>query len=392
MYKKLEKQKIKICFVSLNSYPLLKDNVGENYRYVGGAEIQQLQIAKELKKRGYEISFITYGEKNNEVQSRNANGIDILPAYNRNQIENISFFRKIFHIWRKMKEIDADIYYHRAGSTGIIGFFCRLNKKKVIIHLASDADVTGEMIINKNTVIALLNKIGNWLDIRLSDIIISQSHFQKSKLKERFNLNSTIIKNSLDISLQSSKKSFGEYLLWVGTIRSVKQPELFLKIAEYLPENNFLMIGGEGESLELFKKIKNAAEKIRNVEFKGFVPPQKIYSYYQKATMLINTSKTEGFPNIFLEAWSCSIPVVSLNVDPDGIISKNKLGFHSKTFNQMLDNIKTLLKEKKLVMQMGENGRKYVEENHDIKKIVDQYEELIENLLKNRRGKFFTNI
>ena len=142
------------------------------------------------------------------------------------------------------------------------------------------------------------------------------------------------------------------------------------------------MIGGEGESSESFKKIKNAAEKIQNVEFKGWMSREKIYFYYHKGILLINTSKNEGFPNVFLEAWSCSIPVVSLNVDPDGIIAKYKLGYCSNTFEQMLANINTLLKDKELLKTMGENGRKYIEENHDIRMIADQYENLIENLVK----------
>jgi len=377
MNKKLADQKIKICFVSLNSYHLL---IEKNSSYAGGAEIQQIEIAKELKKRGYEISFIIYGEKNNNVQTKNIHGFNFLYAYNQNQVNHLSFFHKALCIWRKMKKADADIYYHSAGSSGITALFCRLNKKKMITHIASDADVTGENIITENIVVDLLNKIGIWVDIKLSDIIISQSSFQKSKLKERFNIDSTIIKNSIDISLYLNKKSYGDYLLWVGMIRSVKQPELFLNIAQYFPEYKFVMIGGVAEDLELFNKIKNAAEKIANVKFVGFVPHKNIYSYYQKAILLINTSKTEGFPNIFLEAWSFSVPIVSLNIDPDGIISKYKLGFYSKNFDQMLDDIKTLLNNKKLLETLGENGRKYVEREHDIKKIITYFIKILKEL------------
>jgi glycosyltransferase involved in cell wall biosynthesis len=380
MNEKLENKKSKICFVSLNSYhPLIEKKLS----YMGGAEIQQVQLAKELKKRGYEISFITYGEKNEGAQCENIYGFNILTVYSKYHVNNLSFFYKAFRIWRKMKEVDADIYYHHSGSTGVTGLFCRLNKKNGIIHISSDAYVTGENIISKNIIVNLLNKIGNWFDIKLSNRVISQNNFQKKILKEKFKVNSIIIKNFLDISSPFNKRSIGDYLLWIGTIRSVKQPELFLNIAQHFPEYKFVMIGGEGESSELFEKIKNAAKNIQNVEFKDFVPPQEIYTYYQKAILLISTSRIEGFPNIFLEAWSCSIPVVSLNVDPDGIISKYRLGYHSKTFDHMLDNIKKLLKDKELLETMGKNGRKYVEENHDIRKIVDQYENLIENLVKN---------
>ena len=109
MNKTFENQKIKICFVSLNSYPLFtKKKLG----YVGGAEVQQVKIAKELKKRGYAISFITYGFENNKREI--VDGIDILPAYDRND-KNLSFLKKIICIWRKMKEADADVYFYRVG-------------------------------------------------------------------------------------------------------------------------------------------------------------------------------------------------------------------------------------------------------------------------------------
>ncbi|MBE3090472.1 MAG: hypothetical protein IMZ45_05500, partial [Actinobacteria bacterium] len=169
MNKTFADQKIKICFVSLNSYHLL---IEKNSSYAGGAEVQQIILAKELKKRGYKISFITYGENNNNAQRNKINGFNILPAYNINQVNNLSFLRKILCIWRKMKEADADIYYHRTGSPGITTLFCLLNKKKIVTHIASDAYVTGENIMNNNIILCRLNKISNWIDIKFSDMVI----------------------------------------------------------------------------------------------------------------------------------------------------------------------------------------------------------------------------
>jgi glycosyltransferase involved in cell wall biosynthesis len=374
MKKKLIKQKLKICFVSLNSYPLL---VNENLGYVGGAEIQQVELAKELNKRGYKISFITYGWDNTD--SKKADGIDIIPVYDRKDANNLSFFKKTLIIWKKMKEIDANIYIYQAGSSGIVSLFGKINQKKIIRLIASDADITSENIIGENNITGLLFKFIMWFDIKLSDVVVSQNEFQKSKLKNRLNVKSIIIKNAFDIIPRVELVSKANYVLWVGTIRSVKQPHLFLKIAEILPEYDFIMIGGKGESLELFRNIKDAADKIPNLDFKGFISHNRIFDYYRKSILFVNTSKTEGFPNVFLEAWMSSTPVVSLNVDPDGIISKYKLGYHSKSFNQMINNIKTLLDDKELCQNLGENARKYVEKNHNIKEITDLYESLIMN-------------
>jgi glycosyltransferase involved in cell wall biosynthesis len=98
-------------------------------------------------------------------------------------------------------------------------------------------------------------------------------------------------------------------------------------------------------------------------------------SEYRRAGILVNTSESEGFPNTFLEAWSNYVPVVSLKWDPDEIICRHKLGFHSKDANQMKLDIIRLMNDGKLARELGLNGRRYVETHHSSKVISDSYEE-----------------
>lgn len=122
---KIKLKNIKICFVSLGSYPILK---GINLGYIGGAEVQQVEIAKELKKRGYEISFITYNADHDNENSFDE--MQIFFVYNRNHTKEYCILKKAFLIYKKMKEVNADIYYYHAGSPGIIPLFAKLQKKK----------------------------------------------------------------------------------------------------------------------------------------------------------------------------------------------------------------------------------------------------------------------
>ncbi len=74
----------------------------------------------------------------------------------------------------------------------------------------------------------------------------------------------------------------------------------------------------------------------------------------------------------------------------DEVICEKRLGFHSGTFEQMAKDVKLLLEDERLRTGMGMNGKRYVKEEHDIKKVVRHYIALFKRphgaiLLRERR-------
>jgi glycosyltransferase involved in cell wall biosynthesis len=370
----------KICFVALASLPLL--SIDENSKYIGGSELKSVLIGKELASRGYNINFITYKEK---IEKKMISGISIIETFPPHS--NFSMFKRELIIWKSVKNAKADIYFQASGLSGSIPFFCILHRKKYIKWIASNSDLMLDRIYDKYS---LLKKIIAYFGIKLASIIIVQNKIQKEMVEKKFKKKCILIKNPTIIAndtLKNMKKK--KTVLWVGTIRNVKQPDIFLKIAKEFPDFKFIMIGGEylhndlkEKEKEIFEKIKRESTTISNLEFLGFVPHHNIQKYYEEALILVNTSQMEGFPNTFLEAWVNCTPVVSLNIDPDEVIYNEKLGFHSKTYKQMITDINTLLHNDNLRNEMGLNAKKYTEKNHNIKKIADQFEELIKSFEK----------
>jgi glycosyltransferase involved in cell wall biosynthesis len=364
--------KPRICIISLPAYALLTNS--EDIKYVGGAELQSVLLANELGKHGFDISFIVFdvGQQSPEI----INGINVIKAYPANTPMGIRL-STLRLIWKALSEANADIYYGFRGIASIVALYCLIKRKKLVIGIPSDMEVAEERTNRLN--------IYNWIwrfDLKRADTVISQTGYQYEMLKKRFSRDSVIIKAFHPVESQPIEKSVPPVVLWVSTIRPQwKQPELFLKLADAIPEARFQMVGGPSREPEFFEQIKEQASKIPNLDFVGFVPHYEIGKYFEKASIFVNTSDVEGFPNTFLEAWSKYTPVISLNIDPDEIICEHKLGFHSRVFEQMVKDVKVLLADEEKRNELGGNGRHYVEKNHDLSVVVEQYIGLFNGLV-----------
>lgn len=372
---------IKICFVALGAYPLL---AGEKPKNVLGPDVHPVILAKELIKHNFKITFITCA---GEAPVKRINGIDVIKIHeNLYGLRILNIILKVFRIWNAMRKANACIYVHRGGVAGVVSPFCRLMKKKFVCHIASDALVNRCLITKKinefKGSIFRFGTFGQWLDIKLADVIIVQNEYQREMMKKKFGKDALLLKTPFPLSRRGTpKKANPPIVLWIGAMADVKQPELFVKLAESIPDGRFQMIGGHSNNQELYDKIKERSKRISNFEFLGVIPFNEINKYFSRAAILVNTSMFEGFPHAFIQAWMHYVPVVSLNADPDELIYKNKMGFHSKTLNQLVEDVKRLLKNEQLREETGRNARQYVEREHDITNIIGEYIEVFEHVL-----------
>jgi len=355
----------------MSAYPILTK---KNFGSAGGAEVQLVSMAKSLVDMGCKVSFITldYGQS----RITHVEPFEVLKTYRHDRVSKTWFFLKIISILTALSRSNADVYLCSADSHGILPFFAFLFRKKVVYRIPSD-----KVVLNNTR--RFIIRLAELIDIKKANIVVSQSEFQKRKLKEIFNVDSVVIKNSLPIPNNMPRKVNPPIVLWVGSISSVKQPQLFIRLAKSIPNGLFQMIGGRaaGES-HLFDQIQSLASKQKNLSFSGFIPYHKINKYFERASIFVNTSSYEGFPNTFLQAWANCIPVVSLNVDPDGLIRRKKLGFCSETFDQLILDINELLVNEVLRVSIGINSRKYVESEHSIREMTKKYAKVFNNLIK----------
>jgi len=371
-----KKNAIKICIISHFGYPLYNSKCKKPFG--GGAAVQLYLLSKELAKNDlFDVNIITgkYGVSKNRIETyQKIKLFNVLPI--RRAILN--YFKTFINFFLYLIIINPDVVIQRlAGiTTGFCAFYCKLFQKKFVFSIGLKSDVNGR------SERGLFGKFYRY-SLNNADYIVAQNFDQIDDLqnnhKKKFK-NVEVIRSGYEI--KDPDMNVKKYILWVGRAINWKRPEIFIKLAEKFPEENFIMICyREKEDKDYWHSIKIKASNLANMQFTGLVPFNKIDQYFKKSKVLINTSlRNEGFPNTFIQAFKNRSPVISLSVNPDDILTKNKIGFFcNSNFKNMEENLGRLLKENELYKAYCLNSYLYVKRNHNIENIRKEWFDLIKS-------------
>ena len=157
-----------------------------------------------------------------------------------------------------------------------------------------------------------------------------------------------------------------EAFLWIGRLVDYKRPMEYVRLAESLPDARFRMVWHPTNETrpELVAEVRAAHERLPNLEFTGQIPRGEVLGEMDRAYAVVSTSRAEGMPNTFLEAWSRAIPVVSLDFDPDGLIAEEGLGLVAHSPDELRDAVARVFSDPAARAEMGERAREHVAAVH----------------------------
>ena len=363
----------RICIVGLTAAPILLRRWLQNV--AGGAEMQQVLLARELARRGHEVSFIVQHPDLPAEQS--IDGLHVYCMRPARLITGLNAAVKSRRLYRLLMRIEPTVIYQRMAewSTGVCAAAARRFGAVFIHALASDRDVSSTRSIDGNLWQLYMHRWG----LRRAAKVLVQHAGQAEDLRRNFSLEGHIFPSVYHAAPpQSAAQRNGIY--WIAALRPKKRPQLLLELARRLPELPFVMIGGPGSKPEgkaLYERIAAEAERLPNVSFLGFHPPDEIDDRLAGAALLVNTSEYEGLPVTFLQAWRQSVPTIGFEAcGRDGIL--DHCGWRVDSLNQMADLIRTLTADPNQTHQRGHQAREYFTQHHALDVIVPRFEALID--------------
>jgi glycosyltransferase involved in cell wall biosynthesis len=176
-----------------------------------------------------------------------------------------------------------------------------------------------------------------------------------------------------------------EFVLWIGSLTPVKDPLAYVDLAERLPGVQFVMVAHDHatRSRLLGGLVRERARRLPNLEVLSRRPAGELSNLYERAVAVVNTSSFEGFPNTFLEGWARGVPVVSLGIDPDGVIAREGLGaFAGGSSATAAAAIRRYAEDPEAARAAGEAGYRYVEKTHAPEVVTPYWLALVERLLR----------
>jgi glycosyltransferase involved in cell wall biosynthesis len=375
-------QEKSICFISPFMGPLLAKGVSCG---TGGAERQFYLFGTELARQGWRVVFIADCPFPNNELPENVSVLHV--PFNHLGGSKLSLLVEIPRLFIAL--IRANTRYcaiktatHLAGVVSIVKWFnsCRLIMWGQMSH-SFDLRIPNEP--------RWVGRIRRW-SICNADYLVAQTPDQVKRVFFAFAKAAFLIPNiTVPGVIERESHSLDGYVFWCGNHLQHKRAEIFIELARQMPSVQFIMAMNGNEHQSRYCNIRDAALLLPNFRFLGSVPTNKIDSWFAGASLYVNTSVREGFPNTFLQSWQQGVPVISVNIDPTRDMTSLHLGlclYHDeehlkKSYSELAKELSCvvgqMVGDERLLKSYDQTCRDYVARTHSSEVVIEQFVKMI---------------
>jgi len=362
--------------------PLAAGLYDRTRRAPGGAELQTTFIARGLAREGLRVAHIVFPLGDPVIPEE----ITVLgraeDAGGRGTLDKAIETRRT---WRALAAADASVYLVRGASpaVGVIALYCLAHRRKFVFSSANNFDFTFDTRFERG-----LDFEAYRLGLRAADAVVVQTSEQLELARRAFPRLRRV--QAIPSFAEPAEPARGEphAFLWMGRIVDYKQPLRYLDLAEALPEARFWMIATETNETPatLATEVRRRAQALPNLEMLEARPHAAATELVARAVATVSTSRLEGMPNVFLEAWARGVPTLTLDFDPDGRIEARGLGVAANgSWERFVSGARVLWSERRARTRLARHVQSYVREVHSPPVVGARWAEVCRELVSPTR-------
>ena len=370
----------------------------EDGYHIGGVERHVYNLSTELAKLNHEVTIITTRSPSHDRLSDITDFKVIrIPIDLRVYSSPVSF--GLLNL--TLKEFDIIHAHTPVPFAADLVAIKNLKEKKPFV-LTYHNDISKDSGLGK-LISTVYNSVFGRLLLNHSDIIIAttKSYAIHSRQLRKYLYKVRVVPNGVDtkrfhpkLDRNKIRKKHGisedaKVILFVGNLEAYKGCEYLLSAFSIVAKeinDAYLILVGKGSLESRLKQIIMKFDMKNKVFFAGYVRDNELPYYYAACDVFVlpSISEYEGFGIVQLEAMACGKPVIATNIPGVREVDKKELAtIHvpPKDKRALAEALLTILKDEKLAIKMGNNGRKLVEEFYSWPKIARTILQLYEKAL-----------
>lgn len=327
---------------------------------LGGAQSVLVNLSNALATDKHEVIVIAGDGGGKMFQLLDERIRHIQLKYLKRKISIFSDFLSVISLFRLYMQYKPDVIHLHSSKIGILGRMV-FPKYKIIytVHGFDSIRVAYRKFL----------PIERKLQKRCRAIVGVSKYDQQNMLSEGIHNNVQCIYNGVskivvadDVRLDLFSK-YQKTILCVARVSKPKRFDLFIKIAERLPNYAFVWIGNQ-------EPIENLPA---NVFCLGNIPNAGAYNHL--VDMFILPTDYEGLPMVILEAMSFGKPIVASNVGGiSEIVIDNENGYVvENTADAFVEKIKYILEDNDVIEKFSNNSLNYFNEKLTVQKMFEGY-------------------
>lgn len=273
-----------------------------------------------------------------------------------------------------LKDVNPDIVHLHSSKAGALGRWASFGSKRKVFYTPHGFSF---LMQDSSKLKRKIYWLIEYISAKTKSKIIgcSEGEYREAKkiTSKSLFVNNGIDTEQLSVYLQSKKENLNEAITICtnGRILFQKNPQMFNKIAELLPQYNFIWIG-DGE----LKSDLNAS----NITISGWVSKSQALDMIAHSDIFLLPSLWEGLSISLLEAMFLKKICLVSNIDGNNDVIKTGFnGFVCDNVSDYVDRIQKIVLDVDLRDRLIENAHKDVLEKYNIKMMAEKYQEIYNN-------------
>lgn len=206
---------------------------------------------------------------------------------------------------------------------------------------------------------------------------------------EKYTQNLVLIKHipmvvDLDFFYKKAKlkRTYTKFIS-MGRLSKEKNFELliksFNKVNKKFPHSR-LTIVGDGQERQNLKNLITNLDLEPKISLLGMLTRDQVKKELWNSDMFVLSSNYEGWPMVFIEAFSAGLPIITTNVGSAGYIAlnnQNSIVVNSNDQNEMEKAMTWIIEHPREAFKFSNNGQELVMAEYNIDKLIEQWVDLL---------------